>query len=278
VTEKSSLEKKHSSFFRDPAPNWTACFLFTLVVITLGIVLFVLLGLLDNDPTPDSLIGYTYAIVGTLFMLIAAIAYTRFRQSRKRAIGQLNGSLHWHIGFGIIALVLLLLHSFGNFNPRTGTYALYGMIALIISGTIGRTLDRIVPKLIAREVSHALTERGEDRAEHHTSTIQSIVSYKMTAWDLSYFPVRDIPEGLQSNEEQNDLAPVHQDGPAQSPDVEDHLTELHGLQRALRREEFYRAIIRYWRVAHVVLVFITVGLMLWHLEYATTLLLPAYHP
>jgi hypothetical protein len=44
----------------------------------------------------------------------------------------------------------------------------------------------------------------------------------------------------------------------------------------LRREEYYRALIRYWRFVHVSLVFVTVGLTLWHLEYASMLLLPTY--
>ncbi len=62
------------------------------------------------------------------------------------------------------------------------------------------------------------------------------------------------------------------------PGVRAQLEELHSVQSALRREEYYRAIIRYWRVGHITLVFITIGLTLWHLEYATTLLLPLVLP
>src|SRR6266481_2127491 len=76
--------------------------------------------------------------------------YTLRRRARsKRAVGRLNSSLNLHICFGILGLAFLLMHSFGNFNPRSGTYALYSMIALVVSGVVGRILDRLVPRLIA---------------------------------------------------------------------------------------------------------------------------------
>jgi hypothetical protein len=303
-TRKSSTGEKYSWFFLDLSSTWAVSFVFTLAVIVLSVVLFVLYGHLSNDPTPDSFAGYTYAIVGTLFMLMATVGYAR-RRSRKRAVGQLNASLHWHISFGMIALVLFFLHSFGNFNPRTGTYALYGMIALVISGIIGRALDRVVPRLIAQEVNHSLTERGEDRVEHHTRTIQSIVSYSKqelrsfkpqknakqsvttqakkpltTAWDLAYISLEETPQELKQNEAHYRFVPDRESNLSRPerlmPGIQKQLRELHGAQNALQREEYYRAIIRYWRFGHVALVFITLGLTLWHLEYAVTLLIPTF--
>ncbi len=299
-TWNSSSGEKYSWFFLDLSSAWAISVLFTLAVIALSIVFFIFYGYLTDDPTPDSFAGYTYAIVGTFFMLLASIGYSR-RRARKRGVGQLNRSLQWHISFGIIAIVLLFLHSFGNFNPRTGTYALYGMIALVISGIIGRFLDRIVPKLIAQEVKHALTERGEDRVEFHTRTIQSIVAYNkqelhslkpqknakqsaqrplMTAWDLAYISLEETPQELRQNETHYRFVPDRESDLSKQetlmPGVRKHLEELHSVQGSLRREEYYRAVIRYWRFGHVALVFITIGLTLWHLEYAATLLIPTF--
>jgi len=299
-TGKSSTGEKYSWFFLYLSSTWAMSVLFTLAVIGLSIGLLVLYGRLSNDPTPDSFAGYTYAIVGSFFMFLAALDYAR-RRSRERRVGQLNGSLQWHISFGIIALVLLFLHSFGNFNPRSGTYALWGMIALVVSGIIGRFLDRVVPKLIAQQVKQALTEQGEDRIEHHTRTIQSIVTYNkqelrslkssknamreakkplMTAWDLAYISLEETPQELRQNETHYRFVPDRKsdlDKPETlMPGVGEHLKEMHGVQNALKREEFYRAIIRYWRVGHITLVFITVGLVLWHLEFAATLLIPVF--
>jgi hypothetical protein len=130
----------------------------------------------SNDVSPDSIAGYTYAIAGTIFLLLAAVLYSlRRRSHNKRAAGQLHKSLSWHICFGVLGLVFLFLHSFGNFNPRTGTYALYGMIALVVSGAVGRFLDRLVPRLITGEVHKALTVKGDDRIETISQKLQAIV-------------------------------------------------------------------------------------------------------
>jgi len=306
TTGERSAGEKYSWFFLDISSAWVVSTLFTLAMIGIGIGIFILYSYLSDDSTPDSVAGYAYAIAGTFFMLLATLGYTRYR-ARRRRIGKLNGALRWHISFGIIALVLLCLHSFGNFNPRTGTYALWGMIALVISGLIGRFLDRVVPKLIANKVKRALTKQGEDRIEYHTRTIQSLVSYNSqelrslkaqkvssqaankpqaanrpltAAWDLAYISLEETPQELRQNESHYRFVPDRKsdfDKPEKlMPGVSQHLNELHGVQSALRQEEYYRAIIRYWRFVHVLLVLVTVGLTLWHLEYAGTLLLPMY--
>ena len=303
TTRKSSSGETYPWLFFDLSPAWAISLLFTLVAIALSIVLFILYEKFSNDPTPDSIAGYTYAILGTLFMLLAALAYSRRRRASKRGVGKLNASLHWHVSFGLIAMVLLCLHTFGNLNPRTGTYALYAMIALAISGIIGRLLDRILPRLIAGEVKHALTERGDDRVELHARTIQSIISYNSqelrslkpekpsvqaaaprpkkpltTTWDLAYISLEETPQEMIQNEKQYRFVPDRQSElgtpEALMPGVREQLDELQNVQIALQREEYYRAIIRYWRVGHITLVFITIGLTLWHLEYASTFLLP----
>src|SRR5437588_7820854 len=120
----------------------------TLLATGLSVAFFVWYIRNGNDASPDSPAGFGFAIVGTFFLILAAVLYTLRRRSHKKgANGQLHASLQWHICFGVLGLTLLLLHSFGNFNPRSGTYALYGMIALVISGFTGRLLDRIMPRL-----------------------------------------------------------------------------------------------------------------------------------
>lgn len=132
----------------------------------------------SQDTSPDSVAGYALAILGTFFVILAAILYSRRRRMRKnRVVGQLHASLQWHMCFAIVGLEFLLLHSFGNFNPRSGTYALYGMIALAISGVIGRLLDRLLPRLIAHEAHKALTAQGEDRVEAISQKLQAIVMH-----------------------------------------------------------------------------------------------------
>lgn len=147
-----------------------------LLLLSAGIAVATWYSRTSSDVSPDSIAGYGFAIVGTGFIILAGVLYTRRRHSHKaRAVGQLNASLQWHMYFAVIGLVFLFLHAFGNFNPRTGTYALYGMIALAVSGVIGRLLDRFMPRMIAGEVQKALTVQGEDRIESISERLQAIV-------------------------------------------------------------------------------------------------------
>jgi hypothetical protein len=306
---KRNPVEQYSWFFLDFSSARGISVLFTLMVITLSSVLFILYGYLSDDPTPDSFVGYTCAITGTLFMLLATLSYGLRRRSRKRSVGRLNGSLHWHISFGMIAIVLLFLHSFGNFNPRTGTYALYSMIALVISGITGRVLDRIVPKLIAHEVKHMLTKREGGHVELHTYIIQSTAPHNKrelrslktqqhatqlvatqaqktltTAGDLADISLEETPQETRQDETHDRIVPEHESDLNKlvtlPPDVqihlEEHLEEHPSIRSALHREEYYRAIIRYWRIGHIVLALVTLGLTLWHLEYVAALLLPTF--
>lgn len=148
----------------------------TLALMGGGIAFYIWYWRHSSDASPDSIAGYAFAITGTLFAICAGILFSRRRRShKKRVVGKLNASLQWHMCFALLALVFLFLHSFGNFNPRSGTYALYGMIALAVSGVIGRLLDRLAPRLIAGEAHKALTARGEDRVETISQKLQAIV-------------------------------------------------------------------------------------------------------
>ncbi|HZU67663.1 MAG TPA: hypothetical protein VFA09_10335 [Ktedonobacteraceae bacterium] len=283
----------------------------------------------SNDASPDSYAGYGFAILGTTCLVLAAILYTwRRRSAKKGAVGKLNTSLQWHICFGVLGLFLLFLHSFGNFNPRTGTYALYGMIALVISGLIGRVLDRIMPYLITNEVQKALTEQGDDRIEVISQKLQSIVVHNNqslrsfspadkpaerdrsanvspaptslvplsgpisnalpftskeqrlhTPWDLAYISLDATPQEINRQSGHYRFVPdkkseLTRPG-ALMPGAQEQIAELRVVERAMKREQFYRYVIRYWRKFHIALALLTIGLMIWHIVYALQLLLPA---
>ncbi|HEU5227843.1 MAG TPA: hypothetical protein VFU49_08535, partial [Ktedonobacteraceae bacterium] len=249
-----------------------------------------------------------------------------YRRSRKRAVGKLNGSLQWHMAFGIIGLTLLCLHSFGNLNPRSGTYALWGMIALAISGMIGRTIDHFTPRKIAKEASRALTAQGEDRIESLTRNLQSIVVHNkqelrtfnpdnnprsivdssfgtplpwagskkpsaqaggakergvlQTSWDMAYISLEETPQEISRDTVQYRFVPDRKSVLARPgallPGAHDHISELQRTEKALQREQYLRYVIRYWRTFHIMLAIVTVGLTLWHLEFAMTLLIPVW--
>lgn len=252
----------------------------------------------SQDASPDSLVGYAYAILGTLFLVLAAVFYSKRRHSHKhRTAGQLHTALQWHICFAILGLVLLAMHSFGNLNPRSGTYALYGLIALVISGFVGRSLDRFLPHLITSQVQKALTAQGEDRIETISQKLQSIVIYDKqelhalpalpfetqgpalrTSWDLAFISLEATPQELSQKNSPQRFVPDKKSNLATPgglmPGAQEQIAALNDVQRAMQREQFYRYIIRYWRVFHILLALLTLGLLLWHLIYAAQLLLP----
>lgn len=171
-------EAGYSWLYRTSALHGGTRVLVTILGIGLGVGFFVWYMRFGNDASPDSPVGFAYALIGTLLLLLAAMVYSlRRRSHHRRTLGGLRSSLGWHMCFALVGLVFLGLHSFGEFNPRTGTYALYGMVALVISGLIGRMLDRLMPRLIAAEAHKALTIEGEDRLETISQKMQAIVGH-----------------------------------------------------------------------------------------------------
>jgi hypothetical protein len=267
-----------------------------------------------EDPTPGGNVGLSYGLMGLTFLVLAGTLYSIRRHFQHNAVGQLNRALNWHVFFALIGLALLLMHSFGTFNANSGTYALASLIALTMSGLLGRTLDRLLAWRIAVEVDRALTAEGEDRVEAIVQEIQrSIVAHKRHEtqhftprsselqsppaptvpltetgllpehWstlplDLAYTSLEKTP--LQWSRERQDHgflldgeSPLVRPG-AVAPDEQEQLAALQAVQRALRREALYRSVIHSWRVLHIALALLTLGLTIWHLVYALQLLLP----
>jgi len=211
--ERNNGETGYNWLFFVGGEAWYKRLLVIFMGVAVGVVFYVWYVQHTNDASPDSIAGYTYAIIGTLFLLLAAVLYSLKRRShKKKTVGQLHKSLNWHICFGVLGLVFLFLHSFGNFNPRTGTYALYGMIALALSGMIGRFLDRMVPRLITGEVHKALTVMGDDRIETISQKLQAIVVHNTQ--DLHSFAV--VPGEKSQDASTSSTSLVSLSGPVSS--------------------------------------------------------------
>ncbi|HLI69252.1 MAG TPA: hypothetical protein VKV19_05790 [Ktedonobacteraceae bacterium] len=286
--------------------------LVTVLVIALASILFAWYSHTNADTAPDSVLGLLYAILGTLLIGLAIVMYSlRKRSSHHREVGGLRASLGWHMCFAIMGLAILCMHSFGEFNPRSGTYALYAMVALVISGLVGRVLDRLMPRLIAGEAHQAMTAQGDDRIETLSQKLQAIVVYNAqdvrgvaepqnrgnspvpvphgrattardqtlhTPWDLGYVSLGETPQELsqvtgQFSALSEKRGRFFQPG-ALIPGTQEHMVELDEVRRAMQRELFYRYIIRYWRKFHILLSLVTVGLVIWHIVYALQLIIP----
>jgi hypothetical protein len=300
-------ERGYPWFFFHASQPWVRSTLLSLLILAACVGFFVWATRVSDDQGGDSFAGLVLAVVGTTFMIMAAVGFTLRRQARKRYVGQLNALLNWHVCFGVIALIVLTLHSFGNFNPRSGTYALYGMIALVICGAIGRLLDRMMPRMIAQQARKALTVQGEDRIESISRKLESIVVHNkqelrafepapsggrgrapeasaqqgllQDSWDMAFISLEETPQELRRDNSQYRFVPDQRSSltrpGALYPGADEHMGAIKEAQHALRQESLFRYIIRFWRSFHIVLAMVTVGLTLWHIEYALVLVFPA---
>jgi hypothetical protein len=309
-------EKHYPLLFFHPTGSWLAGFIVTLLLIGVGGAFFIEFDHPGNNVAPGGPAGLGYAFIGTFFFILAAIMYSLRKRARKRAAGQLHASLNWHVFFAIIGVAMLFMHSFGNFNPISGTYAFLGLVALSISGCFGRILDRVLPRMMTKEVHKALTSQGDDRIESVSQKLQAIVVHHSQAlhgfpksalqppeitrpdnsrqtrllpvipelsrpgvsWDLAYISLEPTQQELDQDAPHYRFIPDKKSSLTRPetlmPGTKDPLSEMHEMQQALRREQMYRYILRYWRVFHICLAFVTIGLVIWHIIFATTLLLP----
>jgi hypothetical protein len=242
--------------------------------------------------------GYIFAIVGTALLLLVALGYTIRKRLGRRWPGRLHHFLTWHMLGALLGLTLILMHAAGNFHPRSGTYALYGLIAVTASGIVGRLLDRFAPRLAAAAALQATTTSGADRLDHLEHTLQSVANAANAQrippksgvpWDLAYYDldpeIEDIPtllnQGIQS-----DTGPILALGQhaTQMPSMlaaerrqttGQIMRQAAGIHAAIHREQLYLHTIRVWRRLHTLLSLLALALLLWHLAYAITLLIGA---
>jgi hypothetical protein len=241
-----------------------------------------------GDVSPDSRYGYIFAILGTLLLVTVGAGYALRKRLWRGRFGLLHTALSWHVVGGILALALIFAHSAGNFHPRTGSYALYSLIALVVSGIIGKQLDRIAPRLTARAALKTLTFEGEERLDALVSTLahkrqrrrersrplsqQTRQAASSAPWDLAYYDLSVPPDEIPV------LLHQQQRGSARpaSPGVEGALvSEAVAIRQEMGMERLCLHLIRVWRYLHTALSVLTLILILWHLEFAATLLLAA---
>jgi hypothetical protein len=283
--------------------QWASLWLCLLAGI--GLAYLYTMYLQSNDVAPDSMYGYGFAITGTAMLLLVGAGYALRKRLGQRWPGRLHTFLAWHMSGGLLGLVLILMHSAGNFNPRSGTYALYGLIALVISGIIGRVLDRFSPRLAAKAALRALSASGEERLDDLEDELAAIADdaharrqalqeegSRGTPWDLAYYDLDPEVDEISTllrrgvHGETNRILNLKQlSGPLSVPREQRFTPQRQStgalarqaadIQRALGREHFHLQVVRVWRRLHILISLVALGLLIWHLEYAATLLLGA---
>src|SRR5438067_269212 len=80
-------EKGYPWLFFHIRHTWGGGLLVTLVVIAISGAFYLWYSQSGNDTSPDSTAGLGYAVIGTIFFILAALLYSLRRHSRSRFIG-----------------------------------------------------------------------------------------------------------------------------------------------------------------------------------------------
>jgi DICT domain-containing protein len=162
--------------------------------------------------------------------------------------------------------------------------------------------------MMAQQAGKTLTVRGEDRVESIVRHLQSVVvqerqrqqvfpssrsryvdyneevagdgvASEQDSWDMAFLSADEASQQLSRKSGQLRIAPeqmrMFNGIDTFSPGVQEQVGAIAEVQQILKQEVFLRYIIRMWRVFHIALAVVTVGLTLWHIEYALSLVIPA---
>jgi hypothetical protein len=130
---------------------WRRIFV-VLLLITGGAYFWYARGGFQHGGTP---VGLVYGTIG--FVLCYVLAYFGIRKRSYRSrFGTLEQWLQSHIYLGVLALVILLLHTGGRFNDKVAVATLILVGIVVGSGILGAILYVTVPRLLT-EVESELT-------------------------------------------------------------------------------------------------------------------------
>jgi hypothetical protein len=100
---------------------------------------------LDGVPAASELFGHGMGIAGFVLMLMTETLYSLRKRSRSARWGRMAFWLRFHIFTGLVGPYMVLLHTSWKFNGLAGIVAAL-MIAVVISGTVGRYIYTAVPR------------------------------------------------------------------------------------------------------------------------------------
>ena len=125
-----------------------------------ALFLFLLAGFLwiPTFSFSGSLAGHLIGILGTFIM-----GYTLLYPFRKRVLGKKGkqNPLKFHIYAGLIGPSLVIIHSGHTYASWTGALTFLSMVAIVLSGLVGRYLFRKVNRSI-KDQKRAISEMRKD--------------------------------------------------------------------------------------------------------------------
>ncbi|GCF06756.1 hypothetical protein [Dictyobacter arantiisoli] len=215
-----------------------------------------------------------FGIIAFVLVLTTA-GYSLRRRFVRQLPGKVQDWLWMHIWFGMITILIALLHdNYGritndfcqNLACLTDTYwatsALFALIFLVVSGIIGRLFDFWQTRVIAREASSngvGIERAVEERLRELEYTIERYCAGKSD--DFKRICMQTVKgHGASFAEPEQMVESERADWQSVQSSLQDHIL----LSRSLHRQRRARHLIRNWRVVHVTLACLSLLVISYH--------------
>ena len=127
---------------------------------------------------PSGIVGHGLGIIGSILMLLNFLYSWRKRYEFKEKLGGLKFWLYFHMFVGLLGPALIIYHSAFKYHGIIAITSFFSMIAVVISGIIGRYIYIQIPRTIGgleltlyelqeeyRRLSKALTTQIQNEPE-----------------------------------------------------------------------------------------------------------------
>lgn len=172
------------------------------VLAWIGVPLLLLLGWLNrtnSNLTAETGTGYWLGIIGGVLMLLLLTYPMRKHMKSMRRLGNIKHWFRVHMIFGVAGPVLILFHSTFSLGSLNSNLALFSMLAVAISGLIGRFLySRIHLGLYGQRATLPLIrqELAEDRLTLSGLDPDSVIANSLSNLEQAVIKERSLPVTL----------------------------------------------------------------------------------
>src|SRR5437588_316469 len=130
-------------------------------------------------------IGLTYGTIGFVLCFLLAYFGIRKRSYRSR-FGTLEQWLQSHIYLGVLALIILVLHTGGRFNDKIAVATLILVGIVVASGIFGAILYVTVPRLLTEVESELTVDEISEQMNQLAKQIARIASGRSEPFQRIY--------------------------------------------------------------------------------------------
>jgi len=216
----------------------------------------------------------TFGIIA--FVLVLATASYSLRRRFVRGLpGKAQDWLWMHTWIGITALLIAFLHEnyahiFHDYctdlscftQAEGGTSALFALLFLVVSGLVGRFLDRRQTYIIAQEANTngvGIIKAAEERLLELEYTIERLCAGKSEQFKQYATPVLEYQRQLSST------IPALSTGEQKDfQKLQETLRQYISLRQSLHKQKRAVHTIRVWRSVHMVLACVALIIILFH--------------